>query len=225
MRLPPVPSNLTGPLATYLKQVVRQLNGEAYISKFSGTNPNSSSITGIPGDLVVNIRSASDSSRLWSKSGATVASSRTGWVQHGLGGTAAASVDTDYRTITFQAGQATNTWTDMPAILTAFDGSDRYEMAANLISHTSVRLMVFVSAQGASTASIRAQYSLDAGSSWTQLNDGVGPEVSIAAGGLKVSSWYTLATSARTDVWLRPIGIGGDGVVDPVFGNIHLEVR
>ena len=86
-RIPPVPSGITGVMRTYLEQIARQLNGEAYISKFSGTNPNSSAITGIPGDLAVNVRSASDGSRLWGKSGSTVASSTTGWVQFGGGGT------------------------------------------------------------------------------------------------------------------------------------------
>lgn len=86
-RLPPVPSTVTGDLGTWLRLVAQQLNSEAYVSKFSGTNPNTSAVTGIPGNLVVNIRSASDNSRLWVMGGSGPSTSTTtGWKQLGLGG-------------------------------------------------------------------------------------------------------------------------------------------
>ena len=82
-RLPPVPSTFgRDPQATwnYMASVVRILNGEAYISKFSGTNPNTSGVTGKPGDLLVNIGSASTSTRLWVKKGAGDSQSTISWV-------------------------------------------------------------------------------------------------------------------------------------------------
>lgn len=79
-RIPPIPSGITGEIRNYLEQVRRQLNAEAYISKFSGTNPNTSGFTGIPGDLLINIGSASTSTRLWVKKGAGVSSSTISWV-------------------------------------------------------------------------------------------------------------------------------------------------
>ena len=78
-RIPPVPPTITGDLRTYLEAVRRQLNGEAYISKFSGTNPNTSGITGVPGDLVLNVGSASTFSRLWVKGGADASASTLSW--------------------------------------------------------------------------------------------------------------------------------------------------
>ena len=78
-RIPPVPSGITGVIRTYLEQIARQLNGEAYISKFSAANPNTSGFTGIPGDLAVNIGSASTSSRLWIMEGSAASIDTNGW--------------------------------------------------------------------------------------------------------------------------------------------------
>ena len=74
-----MPSSITGPLATYLNQIARQLNGEAYISKFSAANPNTSGLTGIPGDLALNVGSASTWTRLWVMGGATASIDTNGW--------------------------------------------------------------------------------------------------------------------------------------------------
>ena len=78
-RIPPVPSGITGVIRTYLEQIARQLNGEAYISKFSAANPNTSGFTGIPGDLAVNVGSASSASRLWIMEGSTASIDTNGW--------------------------------------------------------------------------------------------------------------------------------------------------
>jgi hypothetical protein len=69
-RIPPVPSNATGPLADWCRLAARQLNQEVYISQFSGANPNTSGFSGQPGNLLVNIGSDSTSTRLWVMAGA-----------------------------------------------------------------------------------------------------------------------------------------------------------
>jgi hypothetical protein len=78
-RLPPVPSSATGPLAEYLRACIRILNAEAYISKFSAANPNTSGVTGIPGNLAVNVGSASTWTRLWILGGSTASVDTNGW--------------------------------------------------------------------------------------------------------------------------------------------------
>ncbi len=78
-RLPPVPVTVTGELGTYLKNVVRILNAEAYISKFSGTNPNTSGVTGLPGNLLLNVGSASSWTRLWVMGGSIASIDTNGW--------------------------------------------------------------------------------------------------------------------------------------------------
>jgi hypothetical protein len=79
-RIPAVPSNIQGPIRDYLEVVRRQLNAEAYISKFSGTDPNTSGVSGVPGNLVVNVGSASTATRLWLKKGAAQSVSTISWV-------------------------------------------------------------------------------------------------------------------------------------------------
>lgn len=79
-RIPPVPSELRNPLADWCRQLERQLNSEGYISIYSGTNPNTSGITGLPGNLLVNIGSASTSSRVFVMSGAARSMDTNAWV-------------------------------------------------------------------------------------------------------------------------------------------------
>ena len=77
-RLPMPPSTLTGELLVWLFHLWRTVNDIPNISHFSGTTPNSA-VTGVAGDLTINIGSASTDSRLWVKSGAADTPSTTGW--------------------------------------------------------------------------------------------------------------------------------------------------
>jgi hypothetical protein len=79
VRLPPVPSSITGEVARYLGQIVRQLNGEGYISLFSGANPNTSGFTGLPGQLLMNIGSASTNTRIWGMGGSVASIDTNNW--------------------------------------------------------------------------------------------------------------------------------------------------
>ena len=79
LRLPPVPSTITGEIGQYLTLLVNRLNNEGFISLFSGANPNTSGFTGIPGNLLINIGSASTFTRLWVKGGAEASSSTISW--------------------------------------------------------------------------------------------------------------------------------------------------
>ena len=80
--IPSLPSNLTGPLAAYLLDlsiVIRGLADAPKISAFSGTDPNGV-VSGYPGDLAVNLTSASSDLRLYQKGGSVRVPSKTGWV-------------------------------------------------------------------------------------------------------------------------------------------------
>lgn len=78
-RIPPIPSSITGVVRAYLEVIRTQLNAEAYISKFSAANPNTSGLTGLPGSLAVNIGSASTSSRLWILEGSVASANTDAW--------------------------------------------------------------------------------------------------------------------------------------------------
>lgn len=73
------PSSITGPTRVWLQQVVDAINGMPRVSVFSGVSPNSV-VTGMPGDVLVNLGSASTDSRVWVKGGGGVTVSNTGWV-------------------------------------------------------------------------------------------------------------------------------------------------
>ena len=78
-RLPLPPSGITGPAYDWAMQVWRLLSDTPNMSYFSGTTPNSN-LTGLAGDMAVNVGSASTDTRIWVKGGSASAPSMTGWV-------------------------------------------------------------------------------------------------------------------------------------------------
>lgn len=78
-KIPAPPSGMTGPLRDWMQAVATHLNGLPTISVFSGTSPNSA-VTGVGGNIAVNIGSASTDSRVWVKGGSPDVPSMTGWV-------------------------------------------------------------------------------------------------------------------------------------------------
>lgn len=80
LRIPQPPIGLQDPVMyQYLTTVARILNAEAYISKFSAANPNTSGLTGIPGNLAVNVGSGSTWTRLWMMGGGPASTSTNSW--------------------------------------------------------------------------------------------------------------------------------------------------
>lgn len=112
-------------------------------------------------------------------------------------------------------GAAPLTWTNMPAAMTEAPGS-RTRLPLHSASYA--RLTCDVRTAGFAGAVLIAQVSLD-GSSWVN-----GPQVPIGSTGLKVSGLVVLPPQYQADVHFRMVGQGGDGVVDPVFGLVTLQV-
>lgn len=214
-RIPFVPSSITGEIARYLTEVARRLNAEPILSIFSGSSPESV-VTGIPGNVTVNI-GVSDVDRVFVMSGTTARQKKTGWT--------AITGGSRRQNISLMAGDNAQPWTSMPLALTEFDGAVRNRMMATLTDAISARIGVCMTASGSTNAEIRAQYSVNQGAAWSYLDGSAGPTVSIHTSNFTVGSWVSLAAGAQADVWLRPVGIGGDGVVTPSFGNITLEVE
>lgn len=78
-KVPDPPSAVTGEVRDWMRRVADHLNGLPTISVFSGLSPNSA-VTGVGGNLAVNIGSASTDSRVWVKGGSPDVPSMTGWV-------------------------------------------------------------------------------------------------------------------------------------------------
>lgn len=78
-KLPPPPSSITGELGEYLGRLYSAVNQTPSISYVSTTNPNSA-VTGFAGDILVNVGSASTSTRLWLKASGVTVPDKTNWV-------------------------------------------------------------------------------------------------------------------------------------------------
>ena len=78
IRMPP--SDVTGELGRWLQELWGVVNSMPRMSWFSGVSPNTSGLTGVAGDLAVNIGSASTDSRVWVKSGSPSVPSTANWV-------------------------------------------------------------------------------------------------------------------------------------------------
>jgi hypothetical protein len=127
-------------------------------------------------------------------------------------------------TVPVVAPSAAVAWAAQPAALTELLGLAIHRTLADLTGCTEARLVANVSAAGAAGAKLRAQYSLDA-AAWSYLDGASGPEVAIDAMGLVASAWTALEAAAAADVYLRLIGINGDGVASPALGAVALQVR
>ncbi len=92
-----------------------------------------------------------------------------------------------------------------------------------------MRLGVRVLAAGAPRSSLRPQYSLDGGATFTNLSTStINPGMALidtAGEDMQLSSWQFINTDARRDVLLRLVGQDGNGTASPEFGNITLSVR
>jgi hypothetical protein len=75
IRLPP--SAFTGEQAAWLYDLTKAVNAIPTMSYFSGTNPGSSGVTGVRGQIAVNV--GSTSSILYVKYGSAVNPDKTSW--------------------------------------------------------------------------------------------------------------------------------------------------
>ncbi len=122
---------------------------------------------------------------------------------------------------------ATQAWTNMPAALTEFAGLTRYRISYDLTYVSQARLWCIITVAGTTNAELRVQYSTNNGTDWFYLDGVSGPAVVFGAttNAPRVGAWVTLEAAARADVWLRLVGINGDGAADPAFAQISLHVR
>jgi hypothetical protein len=115
-------------------------------------------------------------------------------------------------------------WWNQPAAVTELAGNTLYRTKYDLSNATQARFTVSVATAGAPTAKLSVQYSTDE-SSWSYLDGATGPSVNINSTGTKVSSYATLVSGARGDVFLRIVGEGGNATADPYLGLIQVTAK
>lgn len=117
------------------------------------------------------------------------------------------------------------TWMNLPAVAAELNGP-RLRAAAELTHYHQARVHV-VRAGGSVFAGtkIAIQYSTDQ-SSWAYLDATSGPFVDVSTTtNMVTGAWVDLDSGAKTDVFLRFVGLDGNGSSDPDFGNIMAEFR
>ncbi len=131
---------------------------------------------------------------------------------------------------TLSSGTAT-TWTNMPLALTEFNGVAIHRTQIDLSDMTQWRLFdTTTTALPPVTCSIGAQYSTDNGVTWRALDNGTIGRISNSRNscdlaGDFITAWSPLNSTAIADVFIRVVGQGGDGAIDPPFGHIQLQFR
>lgn len=123
------------------------------------------------------------------------------------------------------------TWTNQPAAVAELFGVDQHRRYIELAGYTQARIQLRQGAPGATGSTIRAQYSTDNGTNWSYLDGTAGPQVATDAttsGGaqIRAGAWATLAAGAKIgDVLIRLVGQDSDGVLDPNYGQIYLDLK
>ena len=112
-------------------------------------------------------------------------------------------------------------WTNQPGALTEIYGAARNRTKVDLTNATEARFLCNVATTGDAAATLKVQYSTDQ-TAWTDLP---GANASIGTTGLKVSAFTAVPAGAKQDVFLRVVGLGGDGSEDPAFGVTALQYK
>ena len=114
----------------------------------------------------------------------------------------------------------------MPAAETEFLGVARHRTKIDLSNANEARLEVNVANPDLvpANAEFRLQYSTDQ-TTWNYLDGATGPSVNVSSAGLEVSPYVSIVNGAKSDVYIRLVGVNGDGTHDPEFGKVDLQVR
>jgi hypothetical protein len=119
-------------------------------------------------------------------------------------------------------------WTNMPAFPTTWLHQSNGTLTGDatfitdLTEYTQCRLFTSLQVAGFTSSQLAIQYSFD-NSTWVNT-----PLVQLAIGnttGAKDSGWVSIPVEARTFVYIRLGGFGGNGIADPRFSPPILLIR
>lgn len=120
-------------------------------------------------------------------------------------------------------------WTNMPAAATIFLGNTSFIQKVDLTNYTECRLLVNKTAvAGAASSILRLEFSTtytQTTTSYTQIGTAAASVTVNVANDYRDSGFQTLVSGAKANVFITIIGSGGDGALDPAFGQIVAEFR
>jgi len=127
------------------------------------------------------------------------------------------------------AGAAALTWTNMPLAATFFGGANRNSINIDLTNYTQVRFSgIKLATAGAAASKLILRYRTTFSITVGDYSDIGSSEVSVACNvqnQLLQTAWIFLVAGAKANISLAIVGSGGDGVLDPQFGNIWAEFK
>jgi hypothetical protein len=117
----------------------------------------------------------------------------------------------------------------MPAAATFLFGGHRHVGKIDLTSMTQCRLIVNKQGTaGAASSKLILRYRTAFSTTVGDYSDIGTSEVSVAVNttnSVLSTSWIDLAAGAKADVFIAVVGSGGDGTIDPIFGNIWAQFK
>lgn len=127
------------------------------------------------------------------------------------------------------ASSAALTLTALPAAL-GFATPSRTVLKHDLSMFTQARISAFISTvAGGAGSKLIAKYITAYSATATDWLDLGGSEISLALDQTTstpyVGSWVNLAALAQADVFIAMMASGGDGIISPVLGSIHLQFK
>ena len=121
------------------------------------------------------------------------------------------------------SGDTYRQWTNMPAAATELFGSTDSRTKINLATATRFRLVVTQTVAGYADANLHLEYSAN-DSTYSDANTQIADRLAVGAGiGVKVGNWAYLVDAAKGDMWIRIVGQGGNGAIDPRFMQIRIQ--
>jgi hypothetical protein len=124
-----------------------------------------------------------------------------------------------------------NVFTNLPASVGFWAGSTGHQFAVkvDLTNYTQVRFIVNKQGTAGSAGSKAVlRYHTSFSTTASTYSDIGTSAVEVAVTGTNTvldSGWIDLASGAKADVFIIPLGYGGDGVTDPAFGAISAQFK
>jgi hypothetical protein len=119
-------------------------------------------------------------------------------------------------------------WADMPSAITELFSNPRWRMKLDLGGATQFRLVAVQAGAGALGSKLRVQYSTDQ-ITWSDLeNGGMTGDLALAtteATQLVVGEWAPIMSAAKADVFLRVVGLNGNGKATSAWFSIRMQLK
>jgi hypothetical protein len=119
-------------------------------------------------------------------------------------------------------------WANMPSAITELFNDSQWRMKLDLGGAAQFRLVAIQGGVGAPGSKLRVQYSTDQ-ITWSDLeNRGMTGDLALATTGatqLVIGEWGPITDAAKGDVFLRVVGLNGNGKATSAWFSIRMQLK